>query len=56
MAKLLLVVVSLGMAVADGYTQLNYGDPDKQQTFEYVRSFFPEKYTVKEDVIPYHFS
>jgi len=38
------------MAAADGYTQLNYGDPDLLERFQFLRSFFPEMYTVNEDV------
>jgi len=39
------------MGVFEGYTQMNYGDPDHMDRFELVKSIFPEKYTMK-DIVP----
>ena len=38
------------MGVFEGYTQMNYGDPDYMDRFELVKSIFPEKYTMKDIV------
>jgi hypothetical protein len=41
------------MGVFEGYTQMNYGDPDHMVRFEYVKSIFPENFTMKDIVISF---
>ena len=38
------------MGVFEGYTQMNYGDPDHMVRFEFVKSIFPENFTMKDIV------
>jgi hypothetical protein len=38
------------MGIFEGYTQMNYGDPDHMVTFEFVKSIFPENFTMKDIV------
>jgi hypothetical protein len=38
------------MGVFEGYTQMNYGDPDHMSRFELVKSIFPENFTMKDIV------
>jgi hypothetical protein len=48
---LIIALVCIAMGVFEGYTQMNYGDPDHMDRFELVKSIFPEKYTMK-DIVP----
>jgi hypothetical protein len=50
MAKLALVFTCIGIAAFDGYTQINYGDPDKQATFDIIKSVFPGSFTMNDNV------
>ena len=50
MAKLALSLIFLGLAFFDGYTQMNYGDPDLKDRFETVKSYFPDSYTMNDIV------
>lgn len=38
------------MGVFEGYTQMNYGDPDHMHRFELVKRIFPENFTMKDIV------
>jgi hypothetical protein len=41
------------MGIFEGYTQMNYGDPDHMHRFELVKSIFAENFTMKDIVISF---
>jgi hypothetical protein len=44
----MIIFLCIGMGAFEGYTSLNYGDPDHQSKFETLMSFFPASFTIKD--------
>jgi|LauGreDrversion4_2_1035121.scaffolds.fasta_scaffold717882_1 hypothetical protein len=44
----------IAMGVVEGYTMLNYGDPDLEERFEYFKSWFPSNNTMSDNVTQLH--
>ena len=47
------MIITLGcvaLGVFEGYTQMNYGDPDHMDRFEMLKRLFPENFTMKDIV------
>lgn len=47
-AKVIIALGCIAMGVFEGYTQMNYGDPDHMHRFELVKRIFPENFTMKD--------
>jgi hypothetical protein len=47
-AKLIIAFGCIAMGIFEGYTQMNYGDPDHMHRFELVKSIFAENFTMKD--------
>ncbi len=49
-AKLIITLGCVCLAALEGYTQINYGDPDYMDGFERFKQLFPENFTMKDIV------
>lgn len=49
-AKIIVMILCIVMGVFEGYTAMNYGDPDHMQRFELLKSIFPDSYTMKDNL------
>ena len=44
----MIILLCIGMGAFEGYTSINYGDPDHQSKFETLMSLVPPSFTIKD--------
>lgn len=44
----MIILLCIGMGVFEGYTSINYGDPDHQSKFDILMSLVPPTFTIKD--------